>query len=154
MRRRGPRATLNPCLEDDMLMTLVCRSAHGTHARAGRRRRRRGRHTLVAAIVVGAALAAAAGAQTTEWTNAGVGNWFIGGNWHAGVPQPGSIAQIRNDGLALLNSPGATAAFLNLGQSGRGLVDVSGAGRLTVGSQLDVHNGTFRVIGGAAVVVQ
>jgi T5SS/PEP-CTERM-associated repeat protein/autotransporter-associated beta strand protein len=98
-------------------------------------------------------MAGSASAQTSRWSNPAVGNWFVPANWDAGVPLSGSLAELGNGGLALISDPGASAYRLTLGGAGStGLLDVSGAGRLTVGAELLVNNGTMQILGGASVL--
>ncbi len=48
---------------------------------------RRRAQCLASLVILWAATAGAASAQdSTEWTNSTLGNWFIAGNWSAGVP--------------------------------------------------------------------
>lgn len=97
-------------------------------------------------------------AQTTTWTNPVVGNWFVEGNWNLGVPQSASVPRIDNGGLAIVNTPGAVGAFVQLGSSfGSGYLDVTGAGRLDLGSRILVESGLLTVtrsggVGGLVIV--
>lgn len=96
---------------------------------------------------------ASASAQTTHWSNPALGNWFIPANWDAGVPQAGSFAELGNGGLPFIAGSGAAAYRVSLGGAGStGRLDVTGAGRLTVGALLQVNNGTMQILDGAAVL--
>jgi len=98
---------------------------------------------------------AIASAQTI-WTD-GTGDWFVGTNWSAGVPNSSTQAQINNNGTAQVTASGAAAASILLGWndvSELGNLSISGAGRLTVQQALAVGglgNGTFSVTNGAQV---
>ena len=109
----------------------------------------------ILAVTLLTASAREAAAQTTEWANAGSGNWFTTSNWNGGVPAAGSIASIGNGGTAVINSAGATAAFVHVGYRSdeSGSVFVTGNGRLTLGPWLAVYNGLFEVNSGARVTV-
>ncbi len=91
--------------------------------------------------------------QTTGWTNPAIGNWFVGSNWNAGIPQPGSIAEINNNGLAFVDAPGAVANFLELGGNNEGFAEVSGAGRLTLSARIFVDRGALSISSGGQVNV-
>jgi T5SS/PEP-CTERM-associated repeat protein len=98
---------------------------------------------------------AIASAQTI-WTD-GTGDWFVGTNWSAGVPNSSTQAQINNNGTAQVTASGAAAASILLGWndvSELGNLSISGAGRLTVQQDLAVGglgNGTFSITNGAQV---
>ena len=98
---------------------------------------------------------AIASAQTI-WTD-GTGDWFVGTNWSAGVPNSSTQAQINNNGTAQVTASGAAAASILLGWndvSELGNLSISGAGRLTVQQDLAVGglgNGTFSITSGAQV---
>ncbi|MBA3483791.1 MAG: autotransporter-associated beta strand repeat-containing protein [Pirellulales bacterium] len=69
------------------------------------------------AMIVGWSLAAGGAlAQSTEWTNPTLGNWFFESNWDNGVPDSNDKAVFDNGGTALITSPGAVAGFLMLGE--------------------------------------
>ncbi len=113
------------------------------------------RCALLAALAV---MAGGASAQITPWINPAIGNWAIPGNWYLGnLPQAGSWAQIENGGLAFIDSAGAAAGWLTLGDSRSdglpGYLTVSGAGSLSVGWWIDVENGALEIRGGAQVIV-
>ena len=100
-------------------------------------------------------IAPAIGLAQTVWTD-GTGDWFVGTNWSAGVPNSSTQAQINNGGTAQITS-GAAAASILLGWndvSELGNLSISGAGRLTVQQDLAVGglgNGTFNITSGAQV---
>ncbi|PYK10777.1 MAG: hypothetical protein DME65_08870, partial [Verrucomicrobia bacterium] len=96
------------------------------------------------------------GMAQTIWTD-GTGDWFLGTNWSAGVPNSSTQAQINNGGTAQITTSGAGAASVLLGWndvSELGNLNISGAGRLTVQQDLAVGglgNGAFNITGGAQV---
>src|SRR6266550_7071208 len=96
------------------------------------------------------------GVAQTIWTD-GTGDWFLGANWSAGVPNSSTQAQVNNSGTAQITTSGAAAASILLGWndvSELGNLSISGAGRLTVQQDLAVGglgNGTFSVTNGAQV---
>src|SRR5262245_59967488 len=98
----------------------------------------------------------AIGVAQTVWTN-GTGDWFVGTNWSAGVPDSSTQGQINNGGAAQITTSGAAAASILLGWndvSEFGNLSMSGAGRLTVQQDLAVGglgNGTFNITSGAQV---
>src|SRR3954453_17637014 len=87
---------------------------------------------LLLFLLWAAASGHALGQTGSVWVNPSVGNWSVASNWYPNVPNSGSLAFINNGGLVLLNSPGAAANFLYLGEySGdSGFMDVSGPGNL------------------------
>src|SRR5262245_60990644 len=98
----------------------------------------------------------AIGVAQTVWTN-GTGDWFVGTNWSAGVPDSSTQGQINNGGAAQITTSGAAAASILLGWNDvgeLGNLSISGAGRLTVQQDLAVGglgNGTFNITSGAQV---
>jgi T5SS/PEP-CTERM-associated repeat protein len=96
------------------------------------------------------------GVAQTVWTD-GTGDWFLGTNWSAGVPNSNAQAQVNNSGTAQITTSGAAAASVLLGWndvSELGNLGVSGAGRLNVGGDLAVGglgNGTLSITNGAQV---
>ncbi|MFN0128295.1 MAG: choice-of-anchor Q domain-containing protein [Verrucomicrobiales bacterium] len=82
---------------------------------------------------------------STDWQNALLGGWFIGGNWTDGVPNSNTYAVLANGGTALINSSGfpASAAYVDLGVgAGSGTLLISGAsGKLQVRYALYVGKG-------------
>jgi T5SS/PEP-CTERM-associated repeat protein len=98
----------------------------------------------------------AVGVAQTIWTD-GTGDWFLGTNWSAGVPNSTVQAQVNNSGTAQITASGAAAASILLGWndvSELGNLSVSGAGSLNVGADLAVGglgNGTLTVTNGAQV---
>jgi T5SS/PEP-CTERM-associated repeat protein len=92
----------------------------------------------------------------TIWTD-GTGDWFLGTNWSAGVPNSSTQAQVNNSGTAQITTSGAAAASILLGWndiSELGNLSISGAGRLTVQQDLAVGglgNGTLSITNGAQV---
>ena len=109
----------------------------------------------LATFLLGPALmAASASAQVgTLWTNPTLGNWFVASNWSFGVPNSGLIAEINNGGDALVDAPGAVAAFLYLGDSGSGSAIVRGSGTLTLNGILNVWSGSLDVNSGGRLVL-
>jgi T5SS/PEP-CTERM-associated repeat protein len=67
----------------------------------------------------------------TFWVADGAGNWFVPGNWSAGVPTSNTNGQINNGGTARLFDPGAEALNFDIG----------------VGSG---NSGTLEILGGEA----
>ena len=105
---------------------------------------------LLAAIALFAASTVSIHAQTA-WTGAVSSNWFVRGNWNAGVPLVVTTATIDNPNPTVIASPGATAQNLFVGQAGTGMLTIQTAGTLinltgTVGS-LPGSNGTVTVTG-------
>jgi len=98
----------------------------------------------------------ATGVAQTIWTG-GTGDWFLGTNWSAGVPNSNMQAHVNNSGTAQIATSGAVAQSILLGWndvSELGNLSVSGAGSLNVGADLAVGglgNGTLTVTNGAQV---
>lgn len=98
----------------------------------------------------------AIGVAQTIWTD-GTGDWFLGTNWSAGVPNSSTQAQVNNSGTAQITTSGAAAASILLGWndvSELGNLSISGAGRLTVQQDLAVGglgNATLSITNGAQV---
>lgn len=129
--------------------TLQASKSGSVHARrAPPKRRPAWRAMAVLGLTTASALA-----QTAHRSNPALGNGFIPANWDAGVPQPDSLAELGNGGLAFISDPGASVYRLSLGGAGsRGRLDIAGAGTLTVGALLQVSNGTMQILGGATVL--
>ena len=110
----------------------------------------------VALIVALSLTLPAIGFGQTIWTD-GTGDWFLGTNWSAGVPNSSTQAQVNNSGTAQITTSGAAAASVLLGWndvSELGNLSIAGAGRLTVQQDLAVGglgNGTLSIINGAQV---
>src|SRR5579884_285590 len=121
---------------------------------AGARRRLRARAPLLLAIFY--LIIPAFGTAQTIWTD-GTGDWFLGANWSAGVPNASTQAKINNGGTAQISVAGATADSLLLGYDttkDAGTVTVSGSGNLAVSTDLAVGgsgNGVLNVTGAAQV---
>jgi T5SS/PEP-CTERM-associated repeat protein len=98
----------------------------------------------------------AVGVAQTIWTD-GTGDWFVGTNWSAGVPNSSTQAQINNNGTAQITTNGGAAASILLGWnnvSELGNLSIFGAGRLTVQQDLAVGglgNGILSITNGAQV---
>jgi T5SS/PEP-CTERM-associated repeat protein len=91
----------------------------------------------------------------TSWVD-GIGDWFNGNNWSAGVPNSNITTKINNGGTAQISAAGAAASDLNLGVdvAHSGTVAVDGSGGLNIGGILDVGvNGTgiLNITNGGAV---
>ncbi len=69
--------------------------------------------------------------STTSWLVDGAGDWFVSGNWNAGVPGAATNAQINNGGTAQIVDASAAARNFSLGNMFEG-------------------SGTLEVLGGAA----
>src|SRR5258708_8695520 len=84
----------------------------------------------------------------TNW-NVTTGDWALGGNWTAGVPNSTTAAFITNNGTATISGTETdTALSLNLGGVGTNLGVTGGDGTLTMsGGTLTVSN-TIAVGGG------
>ena len=113
--------------------------------------------TKTAALILALSLIVPAiGVAQTIWID-GTGDWFVGTNWSAGVPNSSTQAQINNNGTAQVTASGAAAASILLGWndvSELGNLSISGAGRLTVQQDLAVGglgNGTLSITNGAQV---
>ena len=111
--------------------------------------------TKTAALILALSLIVPAiGVAQTIWTD-GTGDWFVGTNWSAGVPNSSTQAQINNNGTAQVTTSGAAAASILLGWndvSELGNLSISGAGRVTVEQDLAVGglgNGTLSITNGA-----
>lgn len=111
---------------------------------------------MAALILALSLIAPAIGMAQTIWTN-GTGDWFVGTNWSAGVPNSSTQAQINNGGTAQITTSGAAAASILLGWndvSELGNLSLSGAGRLTIQQDLAVGglgNATLSITNGAQV---
>src|SRR5207248_6615782 len=97
----------------------------------------------------------AIGMAQTIWTD-GTGDWFLGTNWSAGVPNSGIQAQINNNGTAQIMASGAVAQSILLGfdVSDLGNLSTSGSGAVTVSADLAVGyggTGTLSITNGADV---
>jgi T5SS/PEP-CTERM-associated repeat protein len=95
------------------------------------------------------------GVAQTIWTD-GTGDWFVGTNWSAGVPNSGTQTQINNDGTAQIITTGAVAQSILLGFDvpDIGNLSTSGSGALTVSADLAVGyggSGTLSITNGADV---
>src|SRR5690348_13608123 len=83
-----------------------------------------------ALILFFSALVPCIGEAQTVWTD-GTGDWFLGSNWSAAVPNSSTQAQINNGGTAQISASGAAAASILLGWndvSELGNLSISGAG--------------------------
>ena len=109
---------------------------------------------LASGLVCAAVAPAEAQIPTTGWTNPLFGNWFVESNWHPVVPTSVWVAQV-NYGVAIVDAPGAEAAFLFTGynEGDGGLVSVTGAGRLTMTARLFLRRGGLEMVNGGRVVV-
>ena len=131
------------------------RSTHSTYL-AGRFARNRLLAKTAALILGLSMIVPATGVAQTLWID-GTGDWFVGGNWSAGVPNSSTQAQVNNSGTAQITTSGAAAASILLGWndvSELGNLNLSGAGRLTVQQDLAVGglgNGTLSITNGAQV---
>jgi outer membrane autotransporter protein len=95
-------------------------------------------------------LAWQAPALAADWTG-GTGDWFVPGNWAAGVPAAGVDALIANGGTAQVQAPGAVAqtTFVWFGST----LEVSGTGTLTA-AQIGVDNTSrLNVTGGGQLTL-
>src|SRR5581483_6127922 len=95
--------------------------------------RRQSRYSFVgkaaALLVALSAFVQSVGIAQTVWTD-GSGDWFVGTNWSAGVPNSSTQAQINNGGTAQITTTGAAAASILLGWndvSELGTLNISGA---------------------------
>ena len=84
---------------------------------------------LLAISVLFAASMVSAHAQT-DWTGATSSDWFIPGNWTAGVPTAGTSANIDTESLhpTVVETPGGRA--LNLSVDGTGMLAIQHGGTL------------------------
>jgi T5SS/PEP-CTERM-associated repeat protein/autotransporter-associated beta strand protein len=108
---------------------------------------------LLAISVLIAASTVPAHAQT-DWTGANSSDWFIPGNWTAGVPTAGTSANIDTESLhpTVVETPGGQA--LNLSVDGTGTLAIQNGGTVTdfggfVGN-LPGSQGTATVSAGSA----
>ena len=85
---------------------------------------------LLAISVLFAASMVSAHAQT-DWTGANSSDWFIPGNWTAGVPTAGTSANIDTESLhpTVVETPGGRA--LNLSIDGTGMLAIQNGGTVT-----------------------
>ena len=85
---------------------------------------------LLAISVLTAAPTVPAHAQT-DWTGANSSDWFIPGNWTAGVPTAGTSANIDTESLhpTVVETPGGRA--LNLSVDGTGMLAIQNGGTVT-----------------------
>ena len=67
----------------------------------------------------------------TDWTGANSSDWFIPGNWTAGVPTAGTSANIDTESLhpTVVETPGGRA--LNLSIDGTGMLAIQNGGTVT-----------------------
>jgi len=70
-------------------------------------------------------------AQTSNWTNAGAGDWLNAANWDSGIPATNTEAIIDNGGTAQLLSATGFAEALVVGENATGSFLLGGTGRLT-----------------------
>jgi outer membrane autotransporter protein len=102
--------------------------------------------TVIAIVILG--LVSSTYAQDV-WVG-GVGNWFNGGNWSAGVPTGASNAQVNNGGTANITGGAASAANLALGfaNGDSGTASLTDSATLAIGGDLAVGgggNGTLQI---------
>jgi T5SS/PEP-CTERM-associated repeat protein len=92
-------------------------------------------------------IAPSIGVAQTVWTD-GTGDWFLGTNWSAGIPNSNVQAQINNTGTAQITTSGAVAQSILLGFDvpDTGNLSTSGPGALTVSSDLAVGYGGTGVL--------
>jgi T5SS/PEP-CTERM-associated repeat protein len=91
--------------------------------RPGFVKRRAPRVVLFAVLAITSGhLSGSASAQSTTWTNPGVGDWFNADNWSGGVPSDTQDASIRQ-GAALVQSPWAVAQNLSLSANGSMIIN-------------------------------
>ncbi|MFA9478781.1 autotransporter domain-containing protein [Phycisphaerales bacterium AB-hyl4] len=71
-------------------------------------------------------------AQDTQW-DAGTGDWFDDANWSNNEPTASSSVTIDNDGTANIQSGGATAQYIYVGDTdgNSGFIRITGGGELT-----------------------
>src|SRR5690606_39641052 len=102
-----------------------------------------GLHFTTALAGVGVALLATAGtttrpasAQTLDWTGAVSEDWFDSGNWTGGFPNLADdvvIDTVTPNPAAMVSAGLAEASSLVIGDSGSGILTLSGGGQLDVG---------------------
>jgi outer membrane autotransporter protein len=87
--------------------------------------------TLLAAIALFAASTVSTHAQT-NWTGQFSSNWFLSGNWDAGIPTQTKDVNIDTvtPNSTAVSSPGALARNLAVGQSGTGMLTIQAGGTL------------------------
>jgi outer membrane autotransporter protein len=87
---------------------------------------------LLATIAIFAVSVVSTHAQT-NWTGTVSSDWFTAGNWNAGVPAAGTIANINTvtPNPTVVGTAGAAALNLAVGQSGTGMLTILGGGTLT-----------------------
>jgi len=86
-----------------------------------------------ALAAAGLALGLGAGttrAETTEWVNPGVGDWFEPANWSAGLPTDSTDAVVDTGGTAQVGAEGAEAKDLRVGDAHTGTLTVEAGGRV------------------------
>jgi outer membrane autotransporter protein len=83
-------------------------------------------YRLLAAIALFAASTVSAHAQTA-WTGPGT-DWFTPGNWSAGVPTAATNAIIDTGPISVIDTPGAVAQTLHVGENGTGMLIIQNGG--------------------------
>ncbi|MEM9185102.1 MAG: hypothetical protein AAGB00_01240 [Planctomycetota bacterium] len=102
---------------------------------------------MLAVAVFGLLAAPAAAQVSNNWTNPGVADWNVGGNWSEGFAPSSStdeVANISNGGTAFLNTaavdtPGEVVLGENTGQTGN--LEIRSGGSLSVVVGVDANGG-------------
>ncbi|MDP1866459.1 MAG: hypothetical protein Q8L13_08980, partial [Bradyrhizobium sp.] len=129
-------------------------------ARRGRPAPRRHHRLLATASVLALALGAATPARgQTAWTGTTSTDWFVAGNWSAGVPTGGVNTTIDTitPNPTVVGAAGAQASTLFVGFSSTGNLTIQNGGTLTAGA-IDIGTtiggtGTVTVSNGGTVSV-
>ena len=87
---------------------------------------------LLATIALFAASTVSTHAQTTDWTGRFSSDWFLGGNWDAGIPRQTDDVNINTvtPNPTVIVSPGAEANNLTVGANGTGMLTIQNGGTL------------------------
>ena len=89
---------------------------------------------LATASLIALTLAGASPARAqTVWNGAVSNDWFVAGNWTAGVPVAGSGARIYS-GSAAIASPGAVASSVSVGDGSIATLTIRDGGTVSTGS--------------------
>jgi hypothetical protein len=88
---------------------------------------------LLATIAPLAVSTVSAHAQS-NWTGAVSSNWFLAGNWIAGIPTQTTSANIDTvtPNPTVVSGPGAKAQNLAIGQNGTGMLTIQTGGTLAL----------------------
>ena len=88
---------------------------------------------LLSIIALSAAATVPTHAQETDWTGKFSSNWFLGGNWDAGLPRQTFDVNINTvtPNATVVASPGAEAQNLSVGANGTGMLTIQNGGTLT-----------------------